>query len=74
MNIETKSVRTSVRHLLPGDMLLGSNTVILTAPYRGLRTPSNKVLLTVERRNRGVRTEVVSWNPSTTMTVERPVR
>lgn len=62
-------VRTSVRHLRAGDVLIGSGQRVLATPYVTTRTSGSKRLVPVEN-TRGHR-EVKLWNASTTMTVRR---
>jgi hypothetical protein len=67
--MNTNRVATTVRHLVPGDVLIGSGQTVLDYPYMQTRTPGSKRYVYVEQAD-GLRVTRV-WNASTTMTVLR---
>jgi hypothetical protein len=70
MNIET--VSTTVRHLMPGDVLAGSGFVVKGRPFKQIGTQRGKVVV-VGRYPFQDSDHWNIWNPSTTVRVTRKV-
>lgn len=62
-------MQTTVRHLIPGDVLVGSGFTVTRAPFVSFNTPRGKMCVEGHYKNKPVGTRI--WGASTTVTIKR---
>ena len=69
--MNNKMIRMTVRDLMPGDVLSGSGFRVKQFPYRGLRTPSGKMVVVGAYPNGEIKAH--TWSARTTVTVSENI-